>query len=63
MLKKASRFAMGVDLFGQNVTFRENKGQSFSTLCGSFISILIISIVAFYGANKTVILKEKEDTN
>ena len=61
--RKFSRALGTADLFAKDVSFRENNGQSFTTIFGSLVSILICSVTALYAFNKTVILLSYEDTN
>ena len=51
-----------IDLFPQDIGFRENNGQSFKTTSGALMSIFLILTVSLYAFNKTVILIEREDT-
>ena len=50
------------DLFARNVAFRENNGDHFTSCSGATISILITMITCIYAANKTIILKERDDS-
>ena len=52
-----------VDLFAVDVSFRENKGKSFTSILGGAVSIIIYAIATLYAINKTVILINNEDTN
>ena len=62
MKKKLIKLFQKSDLFAQNVAFRENKGDSFTSCYGATISILITIITCVYAANKTIILKERDDS-
>ena len=62
MRKKLIKLFQKSDLFAQNVAFRENKGDSFTSCYGATISILITIITCVYAANKTIILKERDDS-
>ena len=63
ILKKLKRFFGAADLFAKDVSFRENGGQSFTSVCGSLVSILIYAVAALYAFNKTRILVQREDTS
>ena len=62
MKKKLIKLFQKSDLFAQNVAFRENKGDSFTSCYGATISILITIITCVYAVNKTIILKERDDS-
>ena len=62
MKKKLNKFFQKSDLFAQNVAFRENGGDSFTSCYGASVSILITIITCIYAANKLIILKERDDT-
>ena len=62
MRKKLTKLFQKSDLFAQNVAFRENKGDSFTSCYGATISILITIITCVYAVNKTIILKERDDS-
>ena len=62
MKKKFFKIFQKSDLFAQNVAFRENGGDSFTSCYGASISILITIITCIYAANKMLILKERDDT-
>ena len=63
ILKKLTGFLSVADLFARDVSFRENGGQSFTSVCGSLVSILIYAVTALYAFNKTLILTQREDTS
>ena len=44
------------------MAFRENNGDSFTTCYGATISILITVVTCVYAVNKTIILKERDDS-
>ena len=50
-----------VDLFGTDVSFRENGKDHFTTNCGAITSILIIALVVIYGYEKFLICSNRED--
>ena len=52
-----------LDLFGTNITFREDGGDQFGSVFGALISLLVAMVVAEYGLNKFFVLKERNDTN
>ena len=62
MEKKLNKIFQKSDLFAQNVAFRENGGDSFTSCYGASVSILITIITCIYAANKLIILKERDDT-
>ena len=51
-----------IDFFATDISFRENGGDSFGSIFGAFNSLIITLIVAIYGINKFIILKNYEDT-
>ena len=51
-----------LDLFAKNIAFREDGGDQFGSVFGAFISLLVTMIVATYGLNKFLIMKNYEDT-
>ena len=51
-----------IDLFPQDIGFRENNGQSFKTTSGALLSVFLILTVSLYAFNKTAILIGREDT-
>ena len=63
ILKKLTGLLSVTDLFAKDVSFRENGGQSFTSVFGSLVSILIYAVTALYAFNKTLILAQREDTN
>ena len=44
------------DLFKIDVQFREGNQESFSTVFGALISLIIFSLVLVYGSRKAVIM-------
>ena len=60
---KLTRFLGVVDLYAQDVSFRENKGNSFTSIFGSLVSITIYAVTTLYAFNKTLILILREDTS
>ena len=62
MKNKLFRLFQKTDLYAKNVAFRENKGDSFTSSYGATISILIAIITCVYAVNKTIILKERDDS-
>ena len=51
-----------VDFFATDVAFRENGGNSFGTIFGACVSLLIALIVSSYGFSKFVVMINYEDT-
>ena len=51
-----------IDLFTTNVGFRENGGNSFGSVFGACISLLVLLTTSLYGANKFFIMSGYEDT-
>ena len=51
------------DLFSKNIAFRENGEDSFGSIIGAFISLIILLIVAIYGIKKFIIMLDYGDTN
>ena len=51
-----------IDLFSLDVDFRENKQQRFTTWFGCALSILILTIVGYYGVIKFSLMTNYEDT-
>ena len=52
-----------IDLFGFDVSFRENGNSQLTTNCGSFVSLLIFILIVIYGSNKFTMMVTKGDTN
>ena len=61
--KKVLEIFKQSDLFKTSVSLQKADGYAFSTLFGSIVSILIITVTALYASNKAVILKERSDVN
>ena len=47
--KTLGAYFKNIDFFATDVTFKENGGNSFGSIFGAFISLLIALIVASYG--------------
>ena len=62
MKKKLNRIFQKSDLFAQNVAFRENGGDAFTSCYGASISLLITIVTCIYAARKILILKERDDS-
>ena len=56
-----SGFFQQLDFFGENLSFREDKKNSFTTNCGAILSLLIMMLVAIYGQKKFVDMIDRED--
>ena len=57
-----SRKFMTFDLFAKNTSFRENGRDSFQSILGAFVSVLIFIPVLAYGFRKCDILINRADT-
>ena len=51
------------DLFGHDVSFRENGRDQLKTYFGALISVAILTLVLIYGVNQYKLLVTKGDTN
>ena len=61
-MKKLATYFRRADFFATDVAFRENGGQSFGSIFGSFLSLLIALVVSSYGISKFIIMINREDT-
>ena len=52
-----------IDFFATDIAFKENGGNSFGSIFGACISLLIALVVASYGLNKFFIMYNYEDSN
>ena len=59
---KTGSFIQKFDLFGEDVSFRENGQDSFTTNFGALISILVLLLVFAYASKKMSDLVTKNDT-
>ena len=57
-----SRYFKQADLFPQDVSFRENGGDAFTSMFGACTSLIIALVVLLYGVNKFSVLINYEDT-
>ena len=60
--KTIGRYFRKIDLFSTDISFRENKGNSFGSNFGAFLSLIVFFIIGMYGNKKLSILVNKEDT-
>ena len=51
-----------LDLYGQGLSFRVNGHDSFKTMFGAALSLLVTILVIAYGASKYTILVNRGDT-
>ena len=51
----SSRFKK-LDLYATDVSFRENGGDSFGSIFGACVSLVIILVVAAYGIGKFLVM-------
>ena len=52
-----------MDRFGDSISFTVNKGnQSYKTLPGAIISLLVYACILFYGVRKFYIMVNRLDT-
>ena len=65
MVKKRnfSRTFKQFDFFATNITFKEDGSDSFGSIFGAFMSLLIALIVASYGIKKFIDMINYNDTN
>ena len=61
-LNKFAYYFKRVDIFYNNIEFRENKGNNFQTVFGALISLAVALVVALYGTKKFIIMKDYGDT-
>ena len=59
---KFARQFKRIDIFYNNIEFRENKGNNFQTVFGALISLAVALVVALYGTNKFMIMRDYGDT-
>ena len=59
---KAGDFLKQFDLFGENVGFLVDGDDSFKTWPGTLFSLVIFVVVAYYGVQKFIIMKDRLDT-
>ena len=52
----------GFDMFSRNINFNVSGAKAFVSSFGAFVSILMLAMIAFYGASKAIACKEREDT-
>ena len=64
MVKKRSigNYFKNIDLFQNNIAFREDGGDSFRSMCGAWTSLFIAITVIVYGYNKFDIMFNYQDT-
>ena len=60
--KNLNSYFKRVDFFARDIAFKEDGGSSFGSIFGACTSLLIVLIVASYGASKFLILVNYEDT-
>ena len=52
-----------VDLFARQVSFRMDKQDSFGSIFGAAISLVITVLALLYGVNKFIIMSNYDDTS
>ena len=52
-----------IDYFQKDISFRESGGDSFGSVFGAFMSLIVWAIVVLYGFNRFIIMRNYEDTN
>ena len=52
-----------IDFFQTNASFRVKGGDSFASVFGACMSLLVGTIIALYGFNRFIIMRQYEDTN
>ena len=50
------------DFFSTSIGFRQNGAESFGSVFGTCISLIIAIVIALYGVNKFVIMSNYDDT-
>ena len=67
-MKKPTNFSRSLknfkklDMFSSDVSFRENRGDSFGSIFGACWSMVIMIVVLLYGTNKFFIMSDYADT-
>ena len=56
-----SRLFQSLDMFGQNISFREGANDGFTTKFGAFMSLIITILVIVYGQKKFSAMLDHED--
>ena len=54
---------MRIDKFGESASFSIAGQSEFSSVCGTLISIMVLSVVIPYGFNKYLIMNDYDDTS
>ena len=60
--KKLKRTLKKTDLFSQDISFQDPRGESFSSTFGACLSIMILIIIFLYASKKAIILKQRDET-
>ena len=65
MVKRNSvkTYFKSVDIFATDISFKENGSQSFGSIFGSSVSLMIVFIIALYGLDRFIVMANYEDTN
>ena len=61
--KKISNLFKEIDLFGEQIVFQIKGADSYKSVLGAIISVVVITIVLAYGYNKFQIMKNFEGTD
>ena len=61
--KTLSRSFKKLDLFSTDISFRENGGDSFGSIFGSCISLIIAIVVINYSFANFIVMREYGNTN
>ena len=54
---------MSIDKFGETPTFTVNGRDTYSSLIGMVLTLVILGVVIPFGFNKFIIMREYDDTN
>ena len=61
-MKRLTSLLKEIDNFGQGVNFTIAKKNTLNTWCGTLLTILIYTVLLFYGFAKAIKVKEYQDT-
>ena len=51
-----------IDVFATDISFRENGAESFGSIFGALISLIIVLVCLIHGINKSLCMKNYSDT-
>ena len=53
---------MSIDKYSESPSFSIQGGSGYPSICGAFVSLLVLAVVIPYGSNKFFIMRDYEDT-